>query len=209
MEVSLQIAKYLLEIQAVKLSPDAPFTWSSGWKSPIYCDNRLVLSYPEIRTFLKNAFSELIAEKFPTAQTIAGVATAGIAHGALIADKMELSYIYVRTSPKSHGMKNLIEGKVDTEKVHVVVEDLISTGGSSIKVIEALQEANISVAGTVAIFNYGFPQATAAFAEKNSPFYSLCSLADLLQVATEMNYIDATAWETIQNWQKNPSEWGR
>lgn len=201
------VATSLLSIQAVKLNVSTPFTWSSGWKSPIYCDNRLILSYPSIRTAIKKAFVDLIAEKFPQANAIAGVATAGIAHGALIADEMDCSYVYVRTSPKSHGLKNMIEGRIELDKQYVVVEDLISTGGSSLKVIEALQDAGVQIAGTVAIFSYGFEAAERAFAAKNIPFYTLCTLSDLLQKATEMEYIDAQSWETIMEWQKNPSEW--
>lgn len=201
------VAEHLLSIQAVKLNVSNPFTWSSGWKSPIYCDNRLILSYPEIRTYIKNAFVALIQEKFPQANAIAGVATAGIAHGALIADAMDCTYVYVRTSPKSHGLKNMIEGRIETDKQYIVVEDLISTGGSTLKVIEALQEAGVQVVGAVAIFTYGFEAASTAFAQKNIPFYTLCNLTELLQKATEMNYIDKESWETIAEWQKNPSGW--
>lgn len=201
------VAEYLLSIQAVKLNVANPFTWSSGWKSPIYCDNRLILSYPEIRTYIKNAFVDLITEKFPQANAIAGVATAGIAHGALIADAMNCSYVYVRTSPKSHGLKNMIEGRIELDKEYVVVEDLISTGGSSLKVIEALQDAGVKIAGTVAIFSYGFETAKEAFAAKNIPFYTLCTLADLLQKATEMKYIDTQNGQAIEEWRHNPSQW--
>ncbi len=201
------VAQHLLTIQAVKLNISTPFIWSSGWKSPIYCDNRLILSYPHIRTYIKKAFVKLIAEKFPQANAIAGVATAGIAHGALIADMMDCGYVYVRTSPKSHGLKNMIEGRIELDKQYVVVEDLISTGGSSLKVIEALQEAGVQIAGTVAIFSYGFEAAEQAFAAKNIPFYTLCNLTDLLQKATEMAYIDAQSWASIEQWRKNPSQW--
>lgn len=201
-----KIAAYLLDIQAVKLNIEQPFTWSSGWKSPVYCDNRMVLSFPEIRSQIKMAFCELIREKFPNATAIAGVATAGIAHGALIADEMGLPYIYVRTSAKSHGLKNLIEGRAESDKEYVVVEDLISTGGSSLKVIDTLQEAGLKVAGTVAIFTYGFPHAEAAFAEKNSPFYTLSNLSCLLEEAIKRNYIKAEELEIIEKWSKTPDK---
>lgn len=207
MQISLKIAEYLLTIQAVKLNTANPFTWSSGWKSPIYCDNRLILSYPECRTFVKKAFVDLIKTHFPTANAIAGVATAGIAHGALIADEMDLSYVYVRTSPKSHGMKNRIEGRIEPGKKYVVVEDLISTGGSTLSVVEALQEAGAEVVGAVAIFSYGFPQASQAFEAVNIPIYTLCTLPDLLKKAVELAYIPQDAWETIQEWQQNPATW--
>lgn len=202
-----RIAQYLLSINAVRLNTTQPFTWSSGWKSPIYCDNRLILSYPEIRTYVKEAFADLIQTHFPDAEGIAGVATAGIAHGALIADVMQKSYVYVRTSPKSHGLKNMIEGRIEPEKSYVVVEDLISTGGSSLKVIEALQDAGVKVAGTVAIFSYGFPEATQAFAEKNIPLFTLSQLPALLQQAVAMQYLQPDAWDTIMEWQQNPAQW--
>jgi orotate phosphoribosyltransferase len=207
MQTSLQIADYLLTIQAVKLNVNAPFTWSSGWKSPIYCDNRVILSYANIRTYVKNAFIELIQTHFPEANGIAGVATAGIAHGALIADAMNTTYVYVRSSPKSHGMKNLIEGRIVEGAKYVVVEDLISTGGSSLKVIDALREAGADVVGTVAIFTYGFPEAAAAFAEKGVPLATLSDLPALLESATALEYLTNDAWETIQEWQKSPSTW--
>lgn len=204
---STQIADYLLDIQAVKLRPNEPFTWSSGWKSPMYCDNRLILSYPHIRSYVKAAFCDLIQQHIPQANAIAGVATAGIAHGALIADKLELSYCYVRTSAKSHGLKNLIEGRVETDKQYVVVEDLISTGGSSLKVIEALREAGANVVGTVAIFSYGFPQAAEAFAQAAVPLFTLTNLEALLQQADKKGYIHAADFEKIRLWQSAPAEW--
>lgn len=202
-----QIADYLLDIQAVKLSPNAPFTWSSGWKSPMYCDNRLILSYPHIRSYVKAAFCDLIQQQFPKADAIAGVATAGIAHGALIADRLDLSYCYVRTSAKSHGLKNLIEGRVETDKKYVVVEDLISTGGSSLKVIEALREAGANVVGTVAIFSYGFPQAAEAFRQAGVPLFTLTNLEALLLQADKKGYIHAADFEKIRLWQSAPDEW--
>lgn len=209
MNTSLKIASYLLEIQAVKINTEVPFVWSSGWNSPVYCDNRMILSYPEIRTFVKEAFVSEIRLHFPEADGIAGVATAGIAHGALIADSMDCTYIYVRTSAKSHGMKNLIEGKIYPDKTYVVVEDLISTGGSSLKVIEALREAGARVAGVAAIFTYGFPQAVRAFEEQGIKVIALSNLTALLTKATENRYIRESEWATIQEWQENPSLWGQ
>ena len=207
MQTDLQIAEYLLQIQAVKINTETPFVWSSGWNSPIYCDNRLILSYPEIRTYVKNAFVSEIKQHFPNGNAVAGVATAGIAHGALIADVMDLTYIYVRTSAKSHGLKNLIEGKIDTQKTYFIIEELISTGGSSLTVIESLQDAGAKVAGVAAIFTYGFPEAAKAFDDLGIPLFTLSNLSALLQKATEMQYISEKVWATIQDWQKNPAEW--
>lgn len=208
MQTALQIAEYLLQIQAVKINTESPFTWSSGWKSPLYCDNRMILSYPAIRTFIKNAFVSEIKAHFPEANAVAGVATAGIAHGALIADVMDCPYIYVRTSAKSHGMKNLIEGRVSPEKSYIIIEDLISTGGSSLKVAEALTDAGVKIAGIAAIFTYGFPEAEEAFERAGIKVHALSNLSALLQKATEKHYIEQSAWEKIQEWQKKPSVWG-
>ena len=154
-----EVSGLLLEIGAIKLSPEKPFTWSSGWKSPIYCDNRLALSYPEKRTYIKHALVNAVKESFPDAESIAGVATAGIAQGALVSEALELPFLYVRPKPKDHGMQNLIEGKIVKDQKVVLVEDLISTGGSSIKAAEALRDAGFNVIGMVAIFTYGFSTA--------------------------------------------------
>ncbi|KOY87653.1 orotate phosphoribosyltransferase [bacterium 336/3] len=205
--VAHKIASLLLEIQAVKLSPNAPFKWSSGWLSPIYCDNRLTLSYPETRTYIKNAFVDLIKAKFADVEAIAGVATAGIPQGALIADAMGLPFVYVRSEAKKHGMTNLIEGKVEPNQKIVVIEDLISTGGSSLKVVDALREANCDVLGLVAIMTYGFEVAIQAFEEKNVPFYTLSNYNFVLDEALKQNIIDTNIQKSLEEWRKEPSNW--
>jgi orotate phosphoribosyltransferase len=205
--VSNQIATYLLETKAVKLSPANPFKWSSGWNSPIYCDNRVTLSFPAARTFIKNALSEAVKAHFPEATLIAGVATAGIAQGALIADVLNLPYAYVRPEPKKHGMGNQIEGRIEAGSKVVVVEDLISTGGSSLKVVDALREQRIEVVGMIAIFTYGFANADENFAAKNVKLITLSNYEELIQVASEQNYIEEKDMESLAEWRKNPSEW--
>lgn len=202
-----QIAEYLLKIKAVRLSITKPFTWSSGWKSPIYCDNRLILSFPEVRKAVKMAFVDKIREQFPTAAAVAGVATGGIALGALVADELGLPFIYVRPTPKSHGLQNQIEGQVKPELPYVVIEDLISTGSSSAAAVKAVQQAGATVLGTIAIFGYGFSEADKTFAQTNSPYYTLTHLKALLQKATEMEYIQAEEMETIYRWKEQPETW--
>lgn len=196
-ETALKIASFLLETEAVKLRPDSPFTWSSGWKSPIYCDNRVTLSFPAIRTFIKQRLSELVTEQFPEAEVIAGVATAGIAQGALVAETLGLPYIYVRPEPKSHGMGNQIEGKLHQEQKVVLIEDLISTGGSSLKAAKAVNEAGGQVIGMAAIFTYGFEQATKNFAAVGIPLVTLSNYQNLLGIALEQGYISANALQTL------------
>ncbi|MDQ3290523.1 MAG: orotate phosphoribosyltransferase [Bacteroidota bacterium] len=208
-ETALKVASFLLETEAVKLRPDNPFTWSSGWNSPIYCDNRVTLSYPTIRTFIKKRLAELISEQFPQAEIIAGVATAGIAQGALVADVLDLPYIYVRPEPKGHGMGNQIEGKLGEGQQVVLVEDLISTGGSSLKAAKTVQAAGAEVIGMVAIFTYGFEVATKNFDEANIPFYTLSNYQNLLGIALEQGYITAEALQTLSDWRKNPATWGK
>ncbi len=208
-ETALKVASFLLETEAVKLRPDNPFTWSSGWNSPIYCDNRVTLSYPLIRTFIKKRLAELITEQFPNAEVIAGVATAGIAQGALVADVLELPYIYVRPEPKSHGMGNQIEGKLQEGQRVVMIEDLISTGGSSLKAAKAVQEAGGEVIGMAAIFTYGFEQATKNFAQANIPLFTLSNYQNLLGIALEQGYISASALQTLSDWRKTPETWGK
>lgn len=204
-----EIARYLLDVQAVKLRPDEPFTWSSGWRSPIYCDNRVTLSYPEARTFIKNALSDAIRQAFPTANIIAGVATAGIAQGALVADVLNLPYCYVRPEPKKHGMGNQIEGRFESGMKVVVIEDLISTGGSSLKVVEALRQAGAEVLGMAAIFTYGFPVATENFQAANVPLICLSDYAALIEEAQRMNYVQADQLESLAAWRDDPASWGR
>jgi orotate phosphoribosyltransferase len=203
------IARQLLDAQAIKLSPDVPFTWSSGWKSPIYCDNRVTLSYPETRTFIKNALAEAVRMQFPDATLLAGVATAGIAQGALVADVLGLPYCYVRPEPKAHGMGKQIEGRLPAGARVVVVEDLISTGGSSLKVVDALRQAGAEVLGMIAIFTYGFAVAEQNFAERNVRLVCLSDYETLLPEAITLNYISADALESLARWRQNPAAWGR
>ncbi len=208
MSVAHKIAEILLDAKAVKLSPDAPFTWSSGWKSPIYCDNRVVLSYPEKRKFIKEALAELIKNKFPQATAIAGVATAGIPQGALVADELNLSFAYVRPKPKDHGMGNQIEGRLETTDKVVVIEDLISTGGSSLKAAEALQKAGIEVLGMVSIFTYGFELAEENFKNANIPLVCLSNYNTLIDVAQTKNVVSASQIDSLNAWRVSPSTWG-
>ena len=206
-EISEKIAEKLLEVKAVKLQPNEPFTWASGWKSPIYCDNRIALSYPGIRSFICDCLSQLIKSKFPTVDVIAGVATAGIPQATLIANKLHLPLCYVRSSPKEHGMGNTIEGKVDADQKVVVVEDLISTGSSSLKAVKALRDAGVEVLGLVSIFTYGFQLATDNFEKQNCAFYSLSDFNVLTERAINSGYIKAEDLITLTNWRNNPSEW--
>lgn len=204
---ALQIASYLLETEAVKLRPDNPFTWSSGWLSPIYCDNRVTLSYPSIRTFIKNALSEQIRKQFPEVEVIGGVATAGISQGALVADVLDLPYIYVRPEPKSHGMGNQLEGRLLPGQKVVLVEDLISTGGSSLKAAHAINAYGGEVIGLVSIFTYGFEKAANNFKEVNIPLVCLSTYQNLLGIALEQGYIKAEMLETLSEWRRSPETW--
>jgi orotate phosphoribosyltransferase len=205
--VAKKLATMLLEIGAVKLSPQKPFTWASGWLSPIYCDNRLVLSFPAIRSFIKESFVELIKTQYPETEVIAGVATAGVPHGALVADALNLPFIYVRPKPKEHGMGNLIEGKIEAGKKVLLIEDLISTGGSSLKAAQAVQEAGMPVIGMAAIFTYGFEVAVQAFQQANIPFSTLSNYNALLVEAVANDYITEDAMASLHEWRSNPAEW--
>ncbi|MDW8274203.1 MAG: orotate phosphoribosyltransferase [Chitinophagales bacterium] len=205
--VARELAEYLLEIKAVKLSPKQPFTWTSGLKSPIYCDNRKTLSYPEIRNFIKKNFSTVVRKFFANAGYIAGVATAGIPHGALLADELHLPFVYVRDKAKAHGLENRIEGEITSHAKVVVVEDLISTAGSSIKAIEALREAEAEVIGLVAIFTYGFKNATEALTQVNCPFFVLCDYKNLIEVALQKEYVTADQEQMLMSWYENPEAW--
>jgi orotate phosphoribosyltransferase len=207
-DVARHIAALLLSIDAVRLSPEKPFQWSSGWHSPIYCDNRLALSYPHVRTDVKNALAEAIKTHFGGAEVIAGVATAGIPQGALVADTLALPYIYVRPEPKSHGMGNQIEGRLLAGQKVVVIEDLISTGGSSLKVVDVLRQAGADVLGMVAIFTYGFEIAAENFRQKNVPLICLSNYDCLIKEAIKLDYADASELETLTQWRANPAEWG-
>ena len=197
----------LLQIQAIKLNTEKPFTWSSGWKSPIYCDNRLSLSYPEIRRTIKEGLVASIRENFFTAESIAGVATAGIAQGALVAESMNLPFLYVRPKPKDHGMENLIEGKVTKGQKVVVIEDLVSTGGSSLKAAQALRDAGFQVLGMVSIFNYGFDIASRNFYEADIPLISLSDYSHMLTSALNENYINEDQLASLKAWRVDPASW--
>jgi orotate phosphoribosyltransferase len=207
-EIAASVAQILLEVKAIKLSPEKPFKWASGWNSPIYCDNRVALSYPTARTAIKNYLVETIKLQFPDCEAIAGVATAGIPQGALVADGLNLPFIYVRPEPKKHGMGNQIEGKVTEGQKVVLIEDLISTGGSSLKAVDALREANIEVLGMVAIFTYGFPIADANFKEKNVKLITLSNYKALLPKAVEMGYVTESQLVTLVEWRREPGVWG-
>ncbi len=202
-----QAAGYLLQIKAIQLKPATPFTWASGWKSPIYCDNRKTLSYPEVRTFIKKAFTDLIREKYPEAEVIAGVATGAIAQGALVADEMNLPMIYIRSAAKSHGMTNLIEGEVKPGQKVVVIEDLVSTGGSSLKAVQALRDAGCEVLGMAAIFTYGFDTAAANFREADCALDTLCEYNVMIDRAKEIGYVKEEEIEALKEWRKDPANW--
>ena len=207
-ETAKIVAKKLLEIDAIKLNVDSPFTWASGWKSPIYCDNRLSLSYPEVRTYIKNQIAIAIQENFKEVEAIVGVATAGIPQGALVADALNVPFIYVRSKPKGHGMENMIEGKITTGQKVVVIEDLVSTGGSSLKAIDALKKSKFSVLGMVSIFTYGFPVAEENFAKENVKLISLSSYNELIDEALKLNYVTQEQISNLKKWRENPGAWG-
>ena len=204
---ALKIAEFLLQIKAIKLQPEQPFTWASGWKSPIYCDNRKTLSYPQIRTFIRQQFVSLINEKFATPDVIAGVATGGIAIGALVAQEMGLPFVYIRSEAKKHGLTNMIEGELTSGQNVVVIEDLISTAGSSLKAVEALREKGANVKGMVAIFTYGFDVANEKLKEANCITNSLCDYNTLIEVALKHEYINESDLESLKKWRENPSIW--
>jgi orotate phosphoribosyltransferase len=203
------VAEMLLKIEAIKLNTDKPFTWSSGWKSPIYCDNRLSLSYPEVRKEIKSGLIHAIRENFAGAEAIAGVATAGIAQGAMVADAMNLPFLYVRPKPKDHGMENLIEGKITRGQKVVVLEDLVSTGGSSLKTVAALKDAGFVVLGMVSIFNYGFEVATRNFTDANVLLVSLSDYGHLLTRALDGKYINEGQVTSLKAWRVDPANWKR
>ncbi|MGZ5254227.1 MAG: orotate phosphoribosyltransferase [Flavitalea sp.] len=201
------VAEKLLQTNAVKLSPESPFTWASGWKSPIYCDNRKVLSFPYIRDFIKSEMCNVVFEKFPDASLVAGVATAGIAWGAMAADQLKLPFIYVRPKPKEHGLGNQIEGYFEPGMETVVIEDLVSTGKSSLQVVEVLKQQGLNVVGMVSIFNYGFQEAAEAFAKAGITYFSLTNYPTLIRLATEKGIVGAQEEEILLNWSQDPSNW--
>jgi orotate phosphoribosyltransferase len=203
------VAEKLLQIGAIKLSPEAPFTWASGWKSPIYCDNRKTLGFPYIRDFVKSELCNVVFSDFAEAEMLAGVATAGIAWGAMAADQLKLPYIYVRPKPKEHGLGNQIEGYYEPGQKVLVIEDLVSTGKSSLQVVEVVRQAGLEVVGMVAIFTYGFPQAAEAFEKANVPFKALTNYPTLIELAIEKGVVAGAQLETLMQWSANPSEWGK
>jgi len=206
--VSKKIAEYLLQIKAIKLQPSNPFTWASGWKSPIYCDNRKTLSYPEVRTFISESFIQAVRNYYPDVEVIAGVATGAIAHGVLVAQKMGLPFIYVRSEAKSHGLGNQIEGYFEKGQKVVVIEDLISTGGTSLGAVRALRDAGCEVLGMVAIFTYGFRKAEEGFSGEDCERHTLSDYNTLINCALETGYIDQNDVETLKEWRKDPAKWG-
>ena len=201
------VAEKLLQVNAVKLNPDHPFTWASGWKSPIYCDNRKVLSFPFVRDFIKSELCSIIFEKFPSIDALAGVATAGIPWGAMAADQLKLPYMYVRPKPKEHGLGNQIEGYFTPGEKVLVIEDLISTGKSSLQVCDVLKKEGLDVSGLVSIFNYGFPIAARMFEEAGIPQYSLSNYDVLIKLAVGKGIVSDSQLNALLNWRNNPSEW--
>ncbi len=201
------VAEKLLKIKAVKLQPNNPFVWASGWNSPIYCDNRKTLSYPQLRTFIKVELARLILEMYPDVEVIAGVATGAIAQGALVADALGLPFVYIRPTPKDHGLENMIEGDLRPKQKVVVIEDLISTGGSSLKAVEAIRNDGSEVLGMLAIFTYGFPVAEQKFKAAKVKLTTLCNYDGVLAEALATKYITADDIKTLQEWRKNPAIW--
>ena len=206
-DIAKRTAEALLQINAIKLQPNNPFTWASGWKSPIYCDNRVTLSFPKVRTFLRQQLATQIVEVYGKPDVIAGVATGAIAIGALVAEELGIPFVYVRPEAKKHGRKNQIEGFLDTGKNVVVVEDLISTGGSSRKAVEALKAHGVTVKGMIALFTYGFDIASKNFEDANVTLYTLSNYENLIEQAADTNYISTAEKRTLQEWRENPSEW--
>jgi orotate phosphoribosyltransferase len=202
-----KIADYLLQIKAIELRPETPYTWASGWKSPIYCDNRKTLSYPNVRTLIKDSFVSLIEDKMGTPDVIAGVATGGIGIGALVAEKMNLPFIYIRSSAKGHGMQNRIEGVLNSGQKVVVIEDLVSTGKSSLEAVDAIREAGGEIVGMTAIFTYGFEVAKNAFEAAKCKLFPLTEYDRLIEKAIEANYIDRKDLDTLKEWRLKPDKW--
>lgn len=204
-----EVTKKLLEINTIKIQPASPFTWASGWKSPIYCDNRKILSYPETRKFICNNFVELIKSKYPQAEVIAGVATGAIAHGVLVAEELGLPFIYIRSKPKGHGLENLIEGDLKPNQKVVIIEDLISTGTSSLKAAEAVNNFGGNVIGMLAIFTYSFDVATENFKKSGIELTTLSNYQALVDLALDQGEISKDQVETLMEWRKDPGNWGK
>jgi len=209
MKRELSIAEKLLQINAVKLNPQNPFTWASGWKSPIYCDNRKILSYAHVRDYIKSEMTNAVFTEFPDAEVIAGVATAGIPWGVLVADLLSLPFIYVRSKPKEHGMGNQIEGVLHAGQKVVVIEDLISTGKSSLEAVKAIQETQGEVVGLCSVFTYEFPIAQQIFSAENIKTLSLSNYSSLIDIALEKKIISDDEVTLLKSWRENPSEWGK
>lgn len=201
------VAEKLLQVNAIKLSPENPFTWASGWKSPIYCDNRKVLSFPYIRDFIKSEMCNVVFDKFPDAEMLAGVATAGIAWGAMAADQLKLPYIYVRPKPKEHGLGNQIEGYYEVGQKVVVIEDLVSTGKSSLQVVDVLKEQGLDIIGMVSIFTYGFTIATEAFSKASLPYHSLTNYSSLIESAIQKCMVKPEQEAVLLKWRDDPANW--
>lgn len=202
--VAEKVASYLLDIKAIKLEPNHPFTWASGWKSPIYCDNRKTLSYPEVRSYIREQFAALIREKYPEVEVIAGVATGAIAQGVLVAQELNLPFIYVRSSAKSHGLENLIEGEYKVGQKVVVIEDLVSTGGSSLQAVEALRNGGCDVLGMAAIFTYGFQKATDNFQKANCELTTLSNYNAMIDLALKIGYVQSEQVDKLKEWRLSP-----
>jgi orotate phosphoribosyltransferase len=204
-----EVTRMLLELNTIKIQPSSPFTWASGWKSPIYCDNRKILSFPKARTLIRNKFAEIIRKNYPGTEVIAGVATGAIAHGVLVADLLELPFIYIRSKPKGHGLENLIEGDLRPGQKVIVIEDLVSTGESSLKAAEAVTNFGGVVTGMLAIFTYNFPVSRERFAKANIELTPLSNYQVLLEMALETGEIKEDQIQTLMEWRENPSEWGK
>lgn len=204
---SAQLSEYLLQIKAIQLNVQNPFTWASGWKSPVYCDNRILLSFPEVRNFVKAELVKIVQEKFPEANCVAGVATAGIPHGAMIADALGLPMVYVRDKPKGHGMQNTIEGRLPENAKVVVIEDVISTGKSSLKAVDDLRAAGAEILGMAAIYTYEFEIAKERFESYQIPLYTITSYSALIPVAVDQGYVSSEYNNTLAEWRKDPASW--
>jgi orotate phosphoribosyltransferase len=207
MDTQNAVAEKLLQINAIKLSVRNPFTWASGWESPIYCDNRRALSFPETRDLIKRGMSKMVSDHFPDTEVVAGVATAGIAWGVLIADELQLPFIYVRSKPKDHGLQNQIEGYAVKDSKVVIIEDLISTGKSSLQVVEVLRSRELRIQGLISIFNYGFESAAVAFSKAGIETFSLTGYDSLVARAIDKKYISKEDQNTLLNWRKDPENW--
>jgi orotate phosphoribosyltransferase len=206
-DTALKVAEFLLQVDAIKLNLKTPFTWASGWKSPIYCDNRITLSHPTIRTYIRQQFVKIINENFGTIDLIAGVATGGIAHGVLVAQELGLPFAYVRSSAKGHGLANKIEGAVRPGQSVMVIEDLISTGGSSLDAVKALRDTGANIKGLAAIFTYSFTVAEQNFKQANCPVYALSDYQHLLKQAIADDYIRESDLQLLKSWRENPAQW--